>query len=66
MHIHNKQRYHFILSSFLRLYGVEKINQDMKLFTQKLIDENTELDIANMDLKDVDKYIQQMFESRNA
>jgi hypothetical protein len=32
MHIHNKQRYHFALSAFSRMYGFRKIDSKIRQF----------------------------------
>jgi hypothetical protein len=54
------------MSSFSRIYGVEKVSQEMRNFAHYLADENTELQTQYMDLQEFDKYIQQMFEERES
>lgn len=52
MHIHNKQRYHFALSAFSRMYGVGKIDFDMKQFCKEWSDWQIDAPLDNS----VDQY----------
>lgn len=56
----NWQRYHFMLSSFSRIYGVEKINEEIKKFCHENLEKQIEPHIL-YDLTLYDKYINEQF-----
>lgn len=57
-----EKTYHFVLSSFSRLYGVTKLNEKMKEFARQYSNRNAE-DIQYRDLNEFDKYINNLFEN---
>ena len=54
MHIHNKQRYHFALSAFSRLYGLQKIDWSIRQFCLEWSDWQVEAPLSG--LNEVDQY----------
>ena len=54
MHIHNKQRYHFALSAFSRLYGLQKIDWSIRQFCLEWSDWQVDAPLSGLD--EVDQY----------
>ena len=54
MHIHNKQRYHFALSAFSRLYGLQKIDWSIRQFCLEWSDWQVDAPLSG--LNEVDQY----------
>ena len=54
MHIHNKKRYHFALSAFSRLYGLQKIDWSIRQFCLEWSDWQVDAPLSG--LNEVDQY----------
>ena len=54
MHIHNKKRYHFALSAFSRLYGLQKIDWSIRQFCLEWSDWQVDAPLSGLD--EVDQY----------
>ena len=54
MHTHNKQRYHFALSAFSRMYGFQKIDWSIRQFCLEWSDWQVDAPLSGLD--EVDQY----------
>lgn len=58
-----KQRYHFLLSCFSRIYGVHKVDPQMIYFCKEWA--RSDKEIPRIDLNQLDRFIHEQYESWN-